>query len=244
MSDAPRRPNAPPERSVREMFDGLVERYDLVNDVLSLGLDRWWRRAAVREVARAIAPGARVLDLGCGTGRLGGLLAGRARVIGVDVSHAMLVRAQSRAPSLAGLAQGSVFRLPFRDASFDAVVSGFVLRNLDDLGGAFREMARVTAPGGLVVALDITGPQDRRLRRLFDAYFGTVAPVLGGLVGRREAYRYLVRSLAQLPPPAELCSMLERAGFAAARARALTWGTATLFTARTPPGTERKGANR
>ncbi len=226
------------------MFDGLVERYDLVNDLLSLGLDRWWRRVAAREIEASTEPGARVLDLGCGTGRLGALLAGRARVVGLDVSHAMLARASARARSPAGLVQGSAFRLPFPDASFDAVASGFVLRNLHDLGRAFREMARVMAPEGVLVALDITGPADRRLRRVFDAYFGTVAPAVGGLVGRRAAYRYLVRSLAQLPPPAELCSIIERAGFSAARARPLTWGTATLFTARTPLGTDRKEVNR
>jgi demethylmenaquinone methyltransferase / 2-methoxy-6-polyprenyl-1,4-benzoquinol methylase len=214
------------------MFDGLVERYDLVNDVLSLGFDRWWRRAAAKAVAVATAPSARVLDLGCGTGRLGALLAGRARVVGVDVSRAMLARARYAAPPFAGLVQASAFRLPFADASFGAVASGFVLRNLEDLGGAFREIARVTAPGGAVVALDITGPSDRRLRRLFDAYFGTVAPALGGLVGQREAYRYLVRSLAQLPSPPELCTLLEGVGLTAAHARPLTWGTATLFTAR------------
>jgi demethylmenaquinone methyltransferase/2-methoxy-6-polyprenyl-1,4-benzoquinol methylase len=229
---------------VREMFDGLVERYDVVNDVLSLGFDRWWRRVAARAVADATAPGARVLDLGCGTGRLGALLAGRARVVGVDVSRAMLARARDAAPPFAGLVQGSAFRLPFADGSFGAVTSAFVLRNLEDLGGAFREMARVTAPGGTVVALDITGPSDRRVRRLFDAYFGTVAPALGGLVGRREAYRYLVRSLAQLPSSAELCALLEGAGLMAARARPLTWGTATLFTALVRDGADRKEASR
>jgi len=214
------------------MFDDVVPTYDLINDVLSLGLDRWWRRVAARAVADATAPGARVLDLGCGTGRLGALMAGGARVVGVDLSRAMLSHARAAAPPFAGLVQASAFRLPFADASFGAVASGFVLRNLEDLGGAFREMSRVTAPGGAVVALDITGPSDRRVRRLFDAYFGTVAPALGGLVGRREAYRYLVRSLAQLPTPRELCALLEGAGLTTARGRPLTWGTATLLTAR------------
>ena len=225
------------------MFDDVAPRYDLINDVLSLGLDRWWRRVAARTVADAAAPGARVLDLGCGTGRLGALLAGRARVVGVDVSRAMLSHARAAAPPFAGLVQASAFRLPFADASFGAVASGFVLRNLEDLGGAFREMARVTAPGGAVVALDITGPSDRRLRRLFDAYFGIVAPALGGLIERREAYRYLVRSLAQLPSPPELCTLLEGAGLTAAHARPLTWGTATLFTARVRQGTDPKEAS-
>jgi len=226
------------------MFDGLLERYDLVNDLLSLGLDRWWRRVAAGPVAGAIAPRARVLDLGCGTGRLGLLLTGRARVVGADVSHGMVIRARARARGRAAFVQASAFALPFPDGAFEAVLSGFVLRNLDDLPGAFAEMARVIAPGGELVALDITGPSGPRLRRLFDAYFGTVAPALGGLVGRREAYRYLVRSLAQLPAPADVCSILERSGFGEPRARSLTWGAATLFTARRPHGTDRKEANR
>jgi demethylmenaquinone methyltransferase/2-methoxy-6-polyprenyl-1,4-benzoquinol methylase len=211
------------------MFDDLVERYDLVNAVLSLGLDRVWRRAAARTIdARA---GERVLDLGCGTGKLGGRLAGRARVTGLDLSQQMLRRAKRLVPASMALVQGSAFGLPFRDRAFSGVVSGFVLRNLDDLPLALRELARVLHPGGRLALLDITGPRNPALRRLFDGYFGTVAPALGGAMGKREAYRYLVRSLAQLPPPPAVLSMLEAAGFTRTRARPLTGGVVTLFTA-------------
>ena len=216
------------------MFDDIVERYDLLNDLLSLGLDRWWRRFAARTIARSLAPGARVLDLGCGTGRLGLLVADRARVVGLDLSHRMLLGAQrnvARSRRHMVLAEGSVFRLPFPDGVFAALVSGFVLRNLDDLPAAFTELHRVVAPGGTVALIDITEPPNRLVRSAFDAYFRRAAPALGSLVGKRDQYRYLVRSLGHLPERGAVCDALRRAGFARCSARALTAGTATLFTA-------------
>jgi demethylmenaquinone methyltransferase / 2-methoxy-6-polyprenyl-1,4-benzoquinol methylase len=223
------RVNAPDEQHIRSMFDGLVERYDLVNDVLSLGLDRWWRRMA--SAALEAAPGERVLDLGCGTGRLGALLAARLRVVGLDLSGAMLAKARQRPIGWLGLVQGSAFRLPFREASFDAAASAFVLRNLNDLPRAFAEVARVVTPGGRVAFLDLTEPSLPSVGRLFDMYFRRAAPALGALVGRREEYRYLVRSLGHLPPSGELCEMLNRSGFVSCMAKPLTGGVVTLFTA-------------
>jgi demethylmenaquinone methyltransferase/2-methoxy-6-polyprenyl-1,4-benzoquinol methylase len=210
------------------MFDDIVDRYDLVNGLLSLGLDRVWRRAAARTVDGS--DGGIVLDLGCGTGKLGALLARRGRrVIGVDLSHEMLVRAAAGYDPRLNLVQGSAFALPFRDQSFSGAVSAFVLRNLDDVPLAFRELARVLGPGASVGLVDITEPRNPVLRRLFDGYFGTVAPALGGAVGKREAYRYLAESLAQLPPPKDVLTLLEQAGFEGCRARALTGGMVTLF---------------
>jgi demethylmenaquinone methyltransferase / 2-methoxy-6-polyprenyl-1,4-benzoquinol methylase len=212
------------------MFDDIVARYDLLNGILSLGLDRRWRRATVE--ALRIGPGERVLDLGCGTGDLSRLLAGAGgRVVGIDISHGMLRGAKAKLRGDTQLALGSAFALPMRDRTFAAAGSAFVLRNLFDLETAFRELARVLEPGGRLALVDITEPKSRLLRHLFDAYFGTVAPALGALVGKRDAYRYLVRSVAQLPPPAEVCAILERAGFDDARATPLTGGMVTLFTA-------------
>jgi demethylmenaquinone methyltransferase/2-methoxy-6-polyprenyl-1,4-benzoquinol methylase len=211
------------------MFDGLVARYDLVNDVLSFGLDRWWRRAAA--AALRAAPGNRVLDLGCGTGRLGALLSARHPVTGLDISFAMLRQARRRSARRLALVQGSAFRLPFADGTFGGAVSAFVLRNLDDLPVAFEELARVVADGGGIALVDISEPSRPWVRRLFDAYFGVAAPALGALVGKRNEYGYLVRSLAHLPPPEELREMLSRAGFVECRARALTGGMITLLSA-------------
>jgi len=212
------------------MFDGLVRRYDLLNTVLSLGLDRRWRAAAIGTLD--LPPRAKVLDLGCGSGVLSQLLADRATVVGLDVSQEMLRLAQQRMAGRVHLVRGSAFQLPFRGGSFDAAVSGFVLRNLRDLNGAFRELARVLRPGGQIALLDATQPPNALVRRLFDAYFGLAAPALGALVGQRQAYRYLVRSLAHLPPAPELCAMLEAAGFNNCIARPLDFGAVPLFTAR------------
>jgi len=209
------------------MFDDVVERYDLVNGLLSLGLDRLWRRAAARALGET--GGGPVLDLGCGTGRLGRLLAGQRRVIGVDLSHPMLVRARATGGARASLVQGSAFALPFGTSAFSGAVSGFVLRNLRDLPAAFEELARVVRPGAPVALVDITEPRNRTLRRMFDGYFGTLAPALGAAVGKRDAYRYLVGSLAQLPPPLEVVTLLEDAGFEGCEARPLTGGMVTLF---------------
>lgn len=221
---------APPERRVERMFDAIVDRYDLVNDLLSLGLDRLWRRRTARELAAG--PGDRVLDFGCGTGKLGALLADRASVVGLDLSQVMLSTARRRLEGRMRFVRGSVFALPFPDGCFSGAVSGFVLRNLADLPGAFAELARVVEPGGRVAIVDITGPRSPALRRLFDLYFGTAAPLLGALVGEAGAYRYLARSLSQLPAPEVLCQIMEGAGFAEARARPLSFGMVTVWTGR------------
>jgi len=211
------------------MFDGLALRYDLLNDILSIGLDRWWRRAAAS--ALHVTAGERLLDLGCGTGRLGMLLAPGHPVIGLDVSRAMLKEARRRSAGRLRLIQGSAFQLPFRDASFGGAASAFVLRNMNDLHKAFAELARVVAPGGGLALVDITQPSNALVRILFHTYFQAAAPAVGALVGRRSEYTYLVRSLTHLPPPAEMCEMLRLAGFVDCAARPLTGGVVTLFTA-------------
>jgi demethylmenaquinone methyltransferase/2-methoxy-6-polyprenyl-1,4-benzoquinol methylase len=225
---SPRR--APPPARIRAMFDDIVERYDLLNGLLSFGLDRRWRRAAARAIAAG--PGDLILDVGTGTGDLARLV-GRhgAGTVGVDLSHHMLTAALAKVDSTALLVQGSVFSLPFRDQSFTGAVSAFVLRNLDDLPAAFAELARVVRPGGRVALVDITEPAHPLLRRAFDGYLRLAAPRLGRLVGKGDAYRYLAGSLAQLPPPAYVCTLLDTAGFRDSWARPLTGGMVTLFTA-------------
>jgi demethylmenaquinone methyltransferase/2-methoxy-6-polyprenyl-1,4-benzoquinol methylase len=144
----------------------------------------------------------------------------------------MLLAARQKGGKRLSLVEGSVFALPFDHGTFHAAVSGFVLRNLEELPAAFAELARVMAPGGRIGLVDITEPPHPALRRLFDAYFGVAAPALGRLAGQPDAYRYLARSLAQLPPPREVCALLEASGFAGCEARPLTGGMVTLFTGR------------
>jgi demethylmenaquinone methyltransferase/2-methoxy-6-polyprenyl-1,4-benzoquinol methylase len=210
------------------MFDGLVERYDLLNRLISAGQDGAWRRAAVRSLNPQ--PNDRILDLGCGTGDLLALLAGRARPVGLDVSARMLAHAHARLGSSARLLRGSAFELPFASGAFQGAVSGFVLRNLRDIEGAMAELARVLAPGAGIALLDATEPRGL-LRPLFDLYFRLVAPALGAVAGRKGAYQYLASSLVQIPPPDEMCRLLAQAGFEDCRAQALTFGVVTLFTA-------------
>jgi len=211
------------------MFDAVARRYDLVNRILSFGLDRRWRRAAVR--AARPRRGGVVLDVGCGTGGTGRLLAARCTVVGIDLSFEILRRAR-RGTEVQHLVQGSAFRLPFADSAFDGAVSAFLLRNLEDLGAAFAELARVTASHATVALVDLTEPTGPVFRRLFDAYFSRAAPALGRLAGNADAYRYLVRSLGRLPGPKEMRRLLGEAGFDDARARPMTGGVVTIFTAR------------
>lgn len=213
---------------MRALFDAVARRYDLFNDILSMGLDRWWRREAAR--AAACRPRDLALDLGCGTGKLGGLVAARCRVVGVDLSRAMLGVAHQKYGSRIRLVQGSAFELPFRSGAFDAALSGFVLRNLQDLPAAFDELSRVLRPGAHIALIDITEPRNPVLRKAFDAYFRTAAPALGALAGKAGAYRYLVGSLGQIPPPEGVLDLLRSAGFDRSAARPLTGGMVMLFT--------------
>jgi demethylmenaquinone methyltransferase/2-methoxy-6-polyprenyl-1,4-benzoquinol methylase len=221
----------PSEARVRSMFDEIVPRYDVVNGGLSLGLDRRWRSSTVR--AARVRPEDRVLDVGTGTGRLIGSAPGGVRWVGIDVSYGMLERARRRVRR-GNLVQGSVFRMPFKGASFDRAVSAFVLRNLADLETAFAELARVVHPRGTIALLDITSPPNPVLRAAFLGYFHAAAPLLGRIVGRADAYRYLVRSVATLPPAEEVCRILGEAGFEQCRARSLMGGVVTLWTASRP----------
>jgi demethylmenaquinone methyltransferase / 2-methoxy-6-polyprenyl-1,4-benzoquinol methylase len=229
MANTERGPTAPPARQVEAMFDSIVGHYDLLNGILSFGLDRRWRRLTVEAVHPGF--GARILDLGCGTGDLTTRVAeAGARPVGVDLSHRMLAEASRKLGPGTPLVRGSAFELPFVDGSFQGAVSGFVLRNLAELPRAFAELARVVEPTGRIALMDITEPPNRLARRAFDAYFRLAAPALGALVGKRDAYRYLVRSLGHLPPPPEVCRLLAEAGFDQPAARPLTGGTVTLFT--------------
>jgi demethylmenaquinone methyltransferase/2-methoxy-6-polyprenyl-1,4-benzoquinol methylase len=238
--DRTARPGPPDESHIAAMFDGLAGRYDALNLILSLGLDRAWRRAASR--AAATSPGDVVLDLGCGTGDLSvALVRQGVRAVGLDASAGMLSAAVARGMRGVDLVRGSAFRLPFRDAAFGGVSSAFVLRNLDDLPAAFAELARVTHPSGRLALIDITEPPWRALRIGFDAYFRVAAPALGALSGHFGEYRYLVRSVAHLPPVTDLCADLRRAGFAHVRARPLTGGVVTLFTGDRAEGDDADG---
>ena len=211
-------------RHVQAMFDAIAPRYDLVNRVMTFRLDTRWRRRAVRDLSLPV--GSLVLDLAAGTGDLcRDLSRAGHRPVAVDFSHGMLAAARTSAPLL----QADVLDLPVPDGVADGATCGFALRNLVDLGGFFEELARVVRPGGRIALLEVAEPANPVLRRGHAVYFGRVVPRIGAVLSDGAAYRYLPRSVAYLPPPAELVAMLAAAGFADARRELLSGGISQLL---------------
>jgi demethylmenaquinone methyltransferase / 2-methoxy-6-polyprenyl-1,4-benzoquinol methylase len=213
-------------RTVRRLFDTISPRYDLVNRVMTFGMDAGWRRRTVRELA--LPPVSRVFDLACGTGDLcRDLAAAGHRPVGFDFSHGMLLAARTHAP----LVESDILRLPVRDASADGATCGFALRNVVSLVDLFAELARVVRPQGRIALLETAEPERWLLRLGHRVYFRKVVPAIGGLLSDREAYSYLPRSTAYLPPPNEVVSMLRGAGFTDARRLSLGGGVTQLLVA-------------
>ena len=213
------------KRAVRDMFDAIAPRYDLVNRIMTFRLDVRWRRIAVRTLR--LPPAARVLDLAAGTGDLCIDLrkAGYAP-LAFDLSHGMLLKDRSGAPRC----QADILRLPVPAASADGVTCGFALRNLTDLAAFFHELGRVVRPGGRIALLDVGVPRNPVVRVGNGIYFGKIVPKIGALLSDGAAYRYLPRSVAYLPEPPELVALLQRAGFADAAHRQLSGGLTQLLT--------------
>ncbi len=212
-------------QAVRDMFDAIAPRYDLVNRVMTFRMDVGWRRRTVRSLA--LPAGGAVLDLACGTGDLCRELAAQGlRPVGVDLSFGMLAAARTDAP----LVHGDALRLPFPDTSVDGATCGFALRNFERLAPFFAELARVVRPGGRIALLEVAEPPNRLLRAGHRVYFGKVVPLVGGLLSDPAAYRYLPRSVAYLPSPPVVLEQLAAAGFEGVERRLLSAGIAQLLT--------------
>jgi demethylmenaquinone methyltransferase / 2-methoxy-6-polyprenyl-1,4-benzoquinol methylase len=225
------------------MFDRIAARYDLLNRVLSLGIDQRWRRRAVRALALDVRPDPpRVLDLATGTGDLA-ILAARARpdvrVEGVDPSRRMLEEARTKVQA-AGLTDrvrlvvGDAESLPYPDAVFDGVSIAFGIRNVPDRELGLREMCRVTRPGGRVVVLELSDPGGGVLGRVARFHVHTLVPRIGALLSGEREYRYLETSIAAFPPAAEFSTMMREAGLRVLAAQALTLGVCHLFVGEAP----------
>lgn len=222
--DLPLPEGAEKHRAVRSLFDTISDRYDLVNRVMTFGMDVGWRRRAVRELR--LPGGARILDLACGTGDLcSELQRSGYRAIGFDFSSGMLTAATTSAP----LVQADVLRLPLSDAAADGATCGFALRNVVDLRGFFAELGRVVRPGGRIALLDASEPDRRMMRAGHGIYFRHVVPRIGGVLSNASAYAYLPRSMAYLPPPPEMLTMLRDAGFPDAVRHQLSGGITQLL---------------
>ena len=214
-------------RAVRQMFDTIAPRYDLVNRVMTFGLDVRWRKQATRSLG--LPAGSVVLDIAAGTGDFcRELSAAGLAPIGIDLSFGMLANARTDAP----LVQGDALRLPVPDGSVDGVTCGFALRNLRELLPFFDELARVLRPGGRIALLDVAAPTNPVLRWGHGIYFGKVVPRIGGALNGagRDAYRYLPRSAAYLPEGEGMTDMLRATGFPDAHRRLLSTGITQLLT--------------
>lgn len=218
---------------VQSMFDRIAPRYDLFNDVLSLGIHRQWRGQTIA----ALDPhdGARYLDLCAGTLDLACAMADRspgARVIGVDFVFKMLEIGQNKAALAGGTVwpcAANALRLPFRDGVFAGLTIGFGLRNLADHRAGLTEMKRVLEPGGKLVILEFTTPPGRLFRTLYHGYFHHVLPRLGGFIaGDRSASRYLPESVSVFPDALSLAALVREVGFTQVRHKLLTGGIAAL----------------
>lgn len=211
-------------RAVRDLFDRIAGRYDLVNRVMTFGMDVGWRRRTVRELR--LPAGALVADLACGTGDLcRELQRSGYRAIGFDLSLGMLRRARTSAP----LVQADVLRLPLADGSVEGATCGFALRNVVSLETLFAECARVLRPGGRAAFLEAAEPERPLLAAGHRVYFRRIVPIIGGMLSDREAYGYLPRSMAYLPPTPRLVGLLREAGFPDARRIPLSGGIAQIL---------------
>lgn len=217
-------------RAVQGMFTRIAPRYDLMNRLMTGGMDVAWRREVIRRAA--LAPGSRLLDLGAGTGDLAREAlrqAPESEVVAADFTLAMMLVGWKRYAAPQRWSTADALRLPFADQSFDAVVSGFLLRNVTDLDLALREQRRVLRPGGRLVALDTTRPVKNLLSPLIHFHMNRVIPFLGGLLtGERAAYTYLPQTSQNFLAAEDLRARITAAGFREAGFRRLNFGTVAI----------------
>jgi demethylmenaquinone methyltransferase/2-methoxy-6-polyprenyl-1,4-benzoquinol methylase len=225
------------------MFGRIAHRYDLMNRLLSLGMDGGWRRLAARKAN--LRPGDRALDVASGTGDLAFELAKRVGatgfVVGVDITREMLIygreKSVKRNEKRVDHHEGDAMSLPYRDGVFQAATMAFGGRNVPDLTGAFREMTRVLAPGGRVVFLELNRPRLWGFRQLFDFYFHRFSPLVGGLLsGDRSAYEYLPRSVDNFEGVEDINDCMRAAGLEGVEVHRLMFGVANVHVGAKPGG--------
>jgi demethylmenaquinone methyltransferase/2-methoxy-6-polyprenyl-1,4-benzoquinol methylase len=218
------------QADVAAMFDRVAARYDLANDVLSLGQDRAWRRLVVE--ALDPGPGETILDLAAGTGTSSeGFAIAGTTVVPVDLSLGMLTVGKKRKPELSFIA-GDALHLPFRDGSFDSVTISFGLRNVEDPAAALTEMARVTRPGGRLVVCEFSSPTWRPFQRLYSNYLVAAIPKIAAVVSSNPAaYEYLAESIQAWPDQQRLAELIGSTGWRDVEWRNLSGGIVALHRA-------------
>lgn len=229
-------------QAVRQMFDSIAPRYDLLNHVLSANVDRlWWRRAARRFRAVLAQPDAAILDICCGTGDMTMALVkhrphGTRPILAADFSRGMLARgAHKFARHGVNVLEADALHLPLRDSSLDLIVTAFGFRNLANYEAGLREFHRVLKPGGQLGILEFSEPGGL-LGKAYAVYFRRVLPAIGrAICGKNGPYNYLPTSVGSFPPPGELLSLMRTTGYAGCAWQPYTFGIAGLYTATRPP---------
>ncbi len=223
---------------VRQMFDAIAPAYDFMNRAMTLGIDIWWRRLAVKRLKR-ITP-AHILDVATGTGDFAIQLNDSLHpqhITGIDLSPGMLAEAQRKVKEkglqeVISFEEGDCMALPMQDNTFDAVTVAFGVRNFEHLQQGYQEMARVLRPGGMLCVLELSTPTNKLIRWFYDLYTLHIIPAIGSIKsGDKSAYRYLPNSIAAVPQGNDMLQLMRNAGLKEATFRRLTLGVCTIYTA-------------
>ena len=223
---------------VRQMFDAIAPAYDFMNRAMTLGIDIWWRKLAVKRL-KQISPAA-ILDVATGTGDFAIQLNKSLHpqhITGIDLSQGMLDEAQRKVKEkgldkVITFEQGDCMALPMADGTFDAVTVAFGVRNFERLQQGYMEMARVLRPGGMLCVLELSTPKNRLIRWFYDLYTLHIIPAIGAMKsGDKSAYRYLPQSIAAVPQGEDMLQLMRNAGLREAKFKRLTLGVCTIYTA-------------
>ena len=227
----------PKKEKVQQMFDNIAPTYDKLNHIMSLNVDKLWRRHALKEIVDGTPQ--RILDVACGTGdstiSIARAAAEGTKVTGADISEGMMGLVMEKAEK-AGVgdridlqvADGEA--LPYEDGTFDRVTCAFGIRNFEHKERGLAEFRRVLRPGGKAVILELSVPQNKVIRWFYDLYFLHILPWVGGAIsGDKAAYRYLPASVHHFPAPKDFCALMESAGFRSVRCRTFTLGLCRMF---------------
>lgn len=224
------------KENIKRLFDNIAPDYDKLNHILSLNIDKGWRKKAVREIVDSDSP-LKVLDVACGTGDFTIEIARKAAtgssVTGIDLSEGMMAVGRDKIKAAgvdAALEYGDCEALKYADDTFDRISVGFGVRNFEHLAIGLREMCRVLKPAGKLVILELSVPSNPIIRWCYKLYFLNILPAIGGMVsGNRGAYEYLPASVLHFPAPDKFIRMLREAGFAEVKHKALTFGVCRMY---------------
>ncbi|MCR5002735.1 MAG: bifunctional demethylmenaquinone methyltransferase/2-methoxy-6-polyprenyl-1,4-benzoquinol methylase UbiE [Bacteroidales bacterium] len=222
----------PKKEKIQEMFDVIAPDYDRLNHIMSLGIDKTWRNRAIKHI-----PGGKVLDIACGTGDFSIAIAKKttATVTGFDLSAGMLkiMDEKVKAEGLDGrieTLQGDCEKMPFQDNSFDCVTIGFGIRNFEHREEALKEILRVLRPGGKLIILELSIPENPVIRWFYKLYFSGITPTIGGMIsGQKAAYKYLPASVIAFPPKAKWMKTMSDCGYSEVRHKAFTLGICRMY---------------